>query len=193
MGATSPGKQIRNHEPADSPVYPDNYAVTYTQIAESLASHFDLIYYISCDNSNYVELSTRKKSGELKVQDQGNDFFAASQSNLDRLIDSEDRDRLRLFLDRDRLISRLGGYIRIRHENGQRLIDYIESYSHTNDQVIRFGENILDLIQEVDCDSLATVIVPLGKRDEETDERLTIKSVNLKCGLSLTERMVRNG
>lgn len=78
----------------------------------------------------------------------------------------------------DRLISRLGGYIRIRHENGQRLIDYIESYNHTNDQVVRFGENILDLIQEVDCDSLATVIVPLGKRDEETDERLTIKSVN---------------
>ena len=78
----------------------------------------------------------------------------------------------------DRLISRLGGYIRIRHENGQRLIDYIESYNHTNDQVIRFGENVLDLIQEVNCDSLATVIVPLGKRDEETDERLTIKSVN---------------
>ena len=78
----------------------------------------------------------------------------------------------------DRLISRLGGYVRIRHENGQRLIDYIESYGHTNEQVIRFGENILDLIQEVNCDSLATVIVPLGKRDEETDERLTIKSVN---------------
>ena len=78
----------------------------------------------------------------------------------------------------DRLISRLGGYIRIRHENGYRYIDYIESYDHTNDQVIRFGENILDLTQEVDCDSLATVIVPLGQRDEETDERLTIKSVN---------------
>lgn len=78
----------------------------------------------------------------------------------------------------DRLISRLGGYIRIRHEDGNRLIDYIEDYGHTNDQVIRFGENILDLTQEVDCDSLVTVIVPLGKRDEETGERLTIKSVN---------------
>ena len=78
----------------------------------------------------------------------------------------------------DRLISRLGGYIRIRHENENRLIDYIESYDHTNEQVIRFGENILDLIQDVNCDSLATVIVPLGKRDDETDERLTIKSVN---------------
>ena len=78
----------------------------------------------------------------------------------------------------DRLISRLGGYIRIRHENGQRYIDYIADYDHTNTQVIRFGENILDLTREGDCDSLATVIVPLGKRDEETDERLTIKSVN---------------
>ena len=78
----------------------------------------------------------------------------------------------------DRLISRLGGYIRIRHENGQRLIDYIEDFGHTNTQIIRFGENILDLTREGDCDSLATVIVPLGKRDEETDERLTIVSVN---------------
>ena len=44
--------------------------------------------------------------------------------------------------------------------------------------MIRFGENILDLIQEVSCEDLATVIIPLGKRDEDTDERLTIKSVN---------------
>ena len=78
----------------------------------------------------------------------------------------------------DRLIKRLGGYIRIRHENGKRIIDYIEDYENVNSQVIRFGENILDLIQEVSCEDLATVIIPLGKRDEETDERLTIKSVN---------------
>lgn len=78
----------------------------------------------------------------------------------------------------DRLLSRLGGYIRIRHEGGIRYIDYIQDFGHTNTQVIRFGENILDLTREGDCDDLATVIVPLGKRDEETDERLTIKSVN---------------
>ena len=78
----------------------------------------------------------------------------------------------------DRLISRLGGYVRIRHEDGKRIIDYIGDYGHTNDQVIRFGENILELVSEVGCDSLATVVVPLGKRDEETDERLTIKTVN---------------
>ena len=82
-------------------------SVTYTQIAETLASHFDLIYYIDCETLQYAEFSIRKKSGELKVQDEGDDFFAAAQKNADRLIYSEDRERIKHFLDRDRLISQL--------------------------------------------------------------------------------------
>ena len=82
-------------------------SVTYTQIAERLAAHYDLIYYIDCENSNYSEFSTKKKSGELKIQDEGEDFFAASRKNADRLVYSEDRERIRLFLDRDNLISQL--------------------------------------------------------------------------------------
>ncbi len=84
-------------------------SVTYTQIAERLADHYDLIYYIDCQNSNYVELSTKKKSGELKVQDEGKDFFTAAWNNAGRLVHSEDRERIRLFLDRDNLISQLEG------------------------------------------------------------------------------------
>ena len=34
--------------------------VTYTQIAERLASHYDLIYYIDCETSHYAELATRE-------------------------------------------------------------------------------------------------------------------------------------
>ena len=82
-------------------------SVTYTQIAERLADHFDLIYYIDCENSNYAEFSTKRKSGELKVQEEGRDFFAAAQKNTGRLIFSEDRERIRNFLDRDHLISGL--------------------------------------------------------------------------------------
>ena len=82
-------------------------SVTFTQIAERLADHYDLIYYIDCKTSSYAELSIRSKSGELKVQEEGEDFFAASLKNMDRLVFSEDRDRIRLFLDRDNLISQL--------------------------------------------------------------------------------------
>ncbi|MEE0026451.1 MAG: hypothetical protein U0J70_02590, partial [Atopobiaceae bacterium] len=81
--------------------------VTYTQIAERLADHYDFIYYINCETSEYAEYSTKKKSGELKVQNEGSDFFGTAWKNADRLIHSEDRERIRLFLDRDHLISSL--------------------------------------------------------------------------------------
>ena len=90
-------------------------STTYTQIAETLAGHYDLIYYIDCENSSYAELSTKKKSGELKVRSEGEDFFAAAQKNAGRLIYAEDLERIRLFLDRDHLISEL--------ENNRRLTE----------------------------------------------------------------------
>jgi uncharacterized Ntn-hydrolase superfamily protein len=51
--------------------------VTYTQIAERLAAHYDFIYYIDCSTTDYAEFSTKKKSGELKLEEEGSDFFAA--------------------------------------------------------------------------------------------------------------------
>ena len=82
-------------------------SVTYTQIAESMAAHYDLIYYIDRESAHYAEFSVKRKSGELKVQEEGEDFFAASRKNLDRLIHAEDRERIRNFLDRDHLITGL--------------------------------------------------------------------------------------
>ena len=82
-------------------------SITYTQIAERLASYFDMIYYIDCESGHYSELSTKKISGELKIQEEGDDFFKASRNNADRLIYFEDRDRIKLFLDKDNLISQL--------------------------------------------------------------------------------------
>ncbi len=82
-------------------------SVTYTQIAERLVDHYDMIYYIDCKSAHYAELSAKKISGELKIQEEGEDFFAASWRNAGRLIHPEDRERIRLFLDRDNLISQL--------------------------------------------------------------------------------------
>ncbi|MBR0368500.1 MAG: EAL domain-containing protein [Clostridia bacterium] len=43
----------------------------------------------------------------MKIQEEGEDFFAAAWKNAGRLIHPEDRNRVRLFLDRDHLISQL--------------------------------------------------------------------------------------
>ena len=82
-------------------------SVTYTQIAERLADHYDMIYYIDCENMHYAELSAKKKTGVLKIQEGGEHFFETARRNVDRLIFAEDRERIRLFLDRDHLISQL--------------------------------------------------------------------------------------
>ncbi|MCR5663360.1 MAG: EAL domain-containing protein [Oscillospiraceae bacterium] len=82
-------------------------SVTYTQIAERLADHYDLIYYIDCERGDYAELSAKQMSGELKIQEEGEDFFSVAWRNADRLVYSEDRERIRLFLNKDNLITQL--------------------------------------------------------------------------------------
>lgn len=85
---------------------------------------------------------------------------------------------------KDKLINRLGGYIRSRHLNGVRYIDYVTDYGNVNDQVINFGENLFDLKQYIKGENIATAIIPLGAviEDEEQTEniqrRITIESVN---------------
>ena len=84
----------------------------------------------------------------------------------------------------DKLIDRLGGYVRIRHTSEGRVIDYIADYENINNQEINFGKNLLDLTKYVQGEDIATAIIPLGARieqlesDDTSEERLTIKSVN---------------
>lgn len=81
------------------------------------------------------------------------------------------------------LIDDLGGYIRVRNHNGHRYIDYIAEFDNLCSQSIQFGENLVDCAREVDMTDIATAVIPLGARLEESEiaaleERLTIKSVN---------------
>lgn len=84
--------------------------------------------------------------------------------------------------------STLGGYLRVRVENGKKYLDYISSTGSVSLQPAVYGYNILDVAVEVEYVDLFTALLPLGARiDEETydddDEsyespRLTIESVN---------------
>ena len=82
-------------------------SVTYTQIAERLVDHYDLIYYIDCESLHYAELSAKKKSGMLKIQEEGECFFETARRNAERLIHDEDKERIKLFFNKDRIISQL--------------------------------------------------------------------------------------
>ena len=81
---------------------------------------------------------------------------------------------------KDKLINRLGGYVRTRHVNGTRVIDYVTDYGNLNNQSLTLGKNIVDLKRYEDGSEIATVIIPLGAKltdadGNETEQRLTIE------------------
>jgi phage minor structural protein len=73
--------------------------------------------------------------------------------------------------------SMLGGYLKIRHENGNRYLDYLEESGPISSQNIEFGNNLLDFSEYVSADEVFTVLIPLGEKNEN-EEYLTIKEVN---------------
>lgn len=82
----------------------------------------------------------------------------------------------------DKLVDSNGGYLRVRKQGDTRYLDYLESYGRTSGQVIRFGDNILDLTEHISAADVITVLIPLGKAEEtengESGKRLTIEPVN---------------
>lgn len=79
----------------------------------------------------------------------------------------------------DKLVERCGGYIVFTtNSDGKRVINWYESLGYSSNQVIEFGENLLNFSRTGENTDLATVIIPYGAADEETGERVTINSVN---------------
>lgn len=78
----------------------------------------------------------------------------------------------------DKLIQEFGGYIQVRNEGGINYIDYLSDFSLLSPQKIEFAKNLLDMKRIRKGEDITTVLIPLGAKDEETGERLTISSVN---------------
>lgn len=82
-----------------------------------------------------------------------------------------------------RLIKTHGGYLVARYEENGNYLDYLSDFPYTSTQLIEFAVNLADLSQKIDGTSIKTGIIPLGSKlkdseGNDTEERLTIKSVN---------------
>ena len=119
-----------------------------------------------------VNADRQFKVGRVTVTDPNN-YITRADSNLTKTWKCIE----------DKLIKGLGGYLWVRHEEDGNYIDYLKDFTVLSNQAIQFGKNLLDLKKKVKADEFATAIIPQGAylKDEEgndTDERLTIKSVN---------------
>ena len=83
----------------------------------------------------------------------------------------------------NQILEQFGGYIQTRLTSGKRYIDLLADISKSDNievvsQTIEFGVNLLDISEYITAENIFTVLIPLGATVEETEEKLTISSVN---------------
>lgn len=75
----------------------------------------------------------------------------------------------------------MGGYLHVRHQNSVRYLDYTYEYGNPNTQVVRFGENVLDIGRQKDGSEIITCLIPEGAEIEvqEPGGTVTKKRVDI--------------
>lgn len=81
--------------------------ITYVQIAQSLVSKYDVIYYIDSTNGKYAEFTANSLHADIQQQDGGEDFFADAEKNIEQIVHPNDKERVNNALSRDYLITAL--------------------------------------------------------------------------------------
>ncbi|MBR4374638.1 MAG: GGDEF domain-containing protein [Treponema sp.] len=81
--------------------------VTFGQIAESLASNYDEIYYVNIEKSSYVCYQVNNIYGQLEINKSGKDFYSECLSNIPRIVYKKDCERVVEFIDRKNMIAAL--------------------------------------------------------------------------------------
>lgn len=124
--------------------------------------------YIANHNAS-VESKKHFTVGQVTAHDSNDSIYCFTNYNSTMQEIKED------------LVDDIGGYLRTRHENGVRYLDYLASSPHTASQMVKLGYNLLDFSENFDTTNIATVVIPLGATlDTQTieglDERLTIKN-----------------
>ncbi|SDA24355.1 diguanylate cyclase (GGDEF) domain-containing protein [Ruminococcus sp. YE71] len=85
----------------------DSERKTYSQIAGSLASLFEVIYHVDIVTGHYTEYSSSENFAKLGLDHGGDDFFKMAQNDVRNILHPDDREDLLNKIDRDVLIRSL--------------------------------------------------------------------------------------
>lgn len=94
---------------------------------------------------------TKKKGEEWETPDP-NDDISRHVTNFETTLECLNN-----------LVTDYGGHLRIRKVAGNRYIDWLEDYPTKSNQVINFGENLLDFTRKTDLSKLCTAVYPTGE------------------------------
>ena len=80
---------------------------TYSQIASSLASRYEVLYYVNIETDDYIQYSSSNKFSELGTTTEGHDFFADAASDIDKYIHPDDIKYMHKHMKKDVLLKDL--------------------------------------------------------------------------------------
>lgn len=81
--------------------------ITFGQIAESLASNYDEIYYVEIADSSYIRYEVNNLYGQLEISKSGEDFFKDCLEYIPQVVHKRDVEQVCEFIDKDNMISAL--------------------------------------------------------------------------------------
>lgn len=132
----------------DSIQRPHNYGTETTE-AGTADTNIEIFKRLIQEHNSQVEEEKRFTIGVIDIDSV---TIAKLSTNYEKTWD---------FLGSN-FLGKYDGYLRVRHENGIRYLDYVKQYGKVSNQVIRFGENLLDLKKYSKAEDIKTAIIPLG-------------------------------
>ncbi len=153
--------------------------ITFTQIAESLAVNYDVIYYVDAENLNYVSYQCKNIYGKLDMNYSGEDFFADSIQDIKHIVYKDDQELVLEFIDRDHMISSLSerktAYIDYRIMADD-ILHYVRMTVHKTNDEIHYIIGIVNIDDEVQKEREHLKALSTEKEIARRDELTGVKN-----------------
>ena len=114
-----------------------------------ISTNIEIFRLIIAEHNSQVEADKQFTVGQIDIDSEKLENFDANYEKTWDFIQTN-------FLDK------YEGYLRVRQEGNIRYLDYVKQYGKVSDQVIRFGENLLDLKKYSKAEDIKTAIIPVG-------------------------------
>ncbi|WP_164508134.1 GH25 family lysozyme [Lapidilactobacillus wuchangensis] len=117
----------------------------------------DFLQSLITEHNKQVESYKQIKLGNVTVTNSTDNVYRFSDDTKDTYDNIKEK-----------LLDKLGGEIRIRHELDGLYLDYEPVIGEQSNQVIRLQSNLISITQKLDPTPVITVLKPLGKAEERT-------------------------
>ena len=142
----------------------DSYQIYRGMGNDSVEAYFRLII---AQHNRTVEAHKRFKVGLVTVVNSTDNVYRGI--NYTSTMD----------LIKDKLINRLGGYLRYRRVNGELVIDYLKEIGEVSETPLQLSKNLVNATKNLKSDELVTRIVPVGAEIETEDEPESSPNVDI--------------